>query len=98
MCAVTDDGNLWHTIRYHASWQPFFGDVKLATSDPGFFVRVAAGESAGDLHVTGITNDGNLWHTIRYAASWQPSFGSVKWAAGDPGTILSVGIDGAFVA
>lgn len=92
--AVTNDGNLWHTVRYPSSWQPW-GDVKGATSDPGTFVRVDAGKSGSVLHVVGVTDDGNLWHTIRYETSWQP-WGNVTWAAGDPGNVISVAADGVF--
>ena len=89
VCAVTNDGRLWHTIRHAASWDSF-GDVKAAASDPGAIVEIACASVNGELHVCAVTNDGRLWHTIRHATSWD-SFGDVKAAASDPGTIVKVG-------
>jgi hypothetical protein len=78
---VTEDGKLWHTIRFaNQTWQPYFGDVKAQeTNDPGPFYAIDCAGIGGDLHFVGITEDGKLWHTIRFAnQTWQPFFGDVK--------------------
>jgi hypothetical protein len=75
VCVATADGGIWHTIRHpDGSWQPFFGDVKGVTSDPGRVVGVAcAADASSDLHVCVATADGGIWHTIRHPdLSWQP--------------------------
>lgn len=40
LCAVGNDGRLWHTLRYASGAWEQFGDVKGATGDPGAFRAV----------------------------------------------------------
>src|SRR5215204_745578 len=98
VCAITNDGKVWHTIRFaDGSWQGFFGDVKgVHANDPGTFVDVDCGGVGRELHVCAITNDGKVWHTIRFAdGSWQGFFGDVKGVhANDPGTFVDVDCGG----
>src|SRR5689334_16095641 len=88
LTGVTDDGNLWHTIRFaDGTWQPFFGNVKAQESNnPGPLYAVDCAVDGNDLHVVASTNvtldpinGGELWHTIRFAdGTWQSFFGNVK--------------------
>jgi hypothetical protein len=91
VCAVTDDGKLWHTIRYaDGSWAQGFGDVKASVGDPGHIVAVGCAEvlqdanDSAELAVLVVTDDGKLWHTYRKDAdgSWQHGFGDVKASVG----------------
>jgi hypothetical protein len=95
VCAITADGGMWHTLREaDGAWQPYFGDVKAATSDPGRFQSVTcAAEPGGTLHVCGSTTDSGVWHTLRRPdGSWAPVFGDVKSAVGsDVGAFLAIG-------
>lgn len=88
LCAVTDDGRLWHTIRYPTYWDAF-GDVKAASSDPGRIVSVSTAIVSRELHVCAITEDGGLWHSIRHSNYWDP-FGNVKAVANNPGFVQKV--------
>ena len=66
VCAMTEDGNLWHSIRHvNSNWDPF-RSVKGAASDPGHITHVSVAAVRGELHVCAVTKDGNLWHTIPY--------------------------------
>ena len=93
VCAITQDGRLWHTIRaQNGTWIPF-GDVELQTGDRRAFLRVSAG-AIGELHVAGVTTDGRVWHTVRQAnGNWVP-FGDVQTAAGERGLFAAVSISG----
>lgn len=95
---VTEDGHLWHTIRYAAgagSWAPL-GDVEGQIHVPGPVRAVAAAAAGdGDVQVIFTTEDGRLWHTIRYAnGSWQPT-GEVAGQIGPTGPARSVAAAGA---
>ena len=93
--ALTDDGKMWHTIRFaDGSWEPSFGDVKGAESnDPGHFTAVRCANVDGELQLLGLTDDGGMWHTIRHPnGAWQPFFANVKSVeANDPGFFSAVG-------
>ncbi|GLV55881.1 hypothetical protein KDH_27250 [Dictyobacter sp. S3.2.2.5] len=67
VCAVTSDGNLWHTIRHpNGAWDAF-GYVKGQTGNPGPIHAVAcASPNPGEVHICVITSDGRFWHTIRH--------------------------------
>jgi hypothetical protein len=96
---VTDDGKLWHTIRFsNNSWQHGFGDVKASVGNPGRIVAVGCGQRfSGGIQVCAVTDDGKLWHTIRFPDdSWQHGFGDVKASVGDPGHIIAVGCGAVF--
>jgi hypothetical protein len=83
ICAITDDGGMWHTLREaDGTWQPFFGDVKAAAGDRGAFESLAcAAEPDGSLHVCGSTADTGVWHTLREPGSWT-GFADVKAVVG----------------
>jgi hypothetical protein len=92
---ATDDGRLWHTIRFaDGSWQPL-GDVAGQISVPGPVRTVAAaGVNNGDVQFIFATDDGRLWHTIRFAdGSWQP-LGDVAGQISVPGPARSVAAAG----
>jgi len=92
---LTDNGRLWHTIRFaDGTWNPTFGDVKAQESNnPGSFTSVLCAGGAGNLQVVCLTADGKLWHTIRFANGiWQPTFGDVKaQEQNDPGPFIALG-------
>gem|GEM_PF-2170247 len=65
VCATTEDGNLWHTIRYpDGSWQPF-DDLTRAAQGPAGIVAVDCAEIKGELHVCAVDKTGGLFHTVR---------------------------------
>jgi hypothetical protein len=96
VCALTDDGGMWHTIRENnAAWQAAFGDVKGQSGNPGHFTAVGCAAVRGELQVCALTNDGGMWHTIRYNDIWwQPAFGDVKGQSGNPGHFTAVACAG----
>lgn len=88
VCAITAGGGISHTLRTNAgAWQPFMGDVKAATSDPGYAVAVGcAADSDGRVHVCVTTTTAEVWHTIRHAdGSWNPGFSKLTMSAPGPG-------------
>ena len=60
VCAITVDGGMWHTLREaDGTWQPYFGDVRGSTTNPGAFQSLAcAAEPGGTLQLCGSTDDG----------------------------------------
>lgn len=86
VCAIDDQGKLWHTIRHPSSWQAF-GDVASKTGGPadnGAFIDVGCAGVNGELHVVLATDHGNLYHTIRHRYAWQNYLGDVRSVAGPP--------------
>ena len=81
VCAIDENGGLWHTIRRPDGTWPFgFGDVQAETRrvgpslGPTSFVACATSQQ-GDLHVCVIDRKGELWHTMRLAnGSWPSAF------------------------
>jgi hypothetical protein len=96
VCALTDDGGMWHTIRENnAAWQAAFGDVKGQSGNPGHFTAVACAGTSMGLNVSALTDDGGIWHTIRYNdVAWQSYFGDVTKESGSPGFLVAVGCGG----
>ncbi|MGE3287480.1 MAG: hypothetical protein AB7J32_15445 [Pseudonocardia sp.] len=93
VCVTTADGGIFHTIRFaNGSWQPFFGNVKSQTGDPGPATAIACTtDTDNNVHVCVTTADGGIFHTIRFAnGSWQPFFGNVKSQTGDPGPATAI--------
>jgi hypothetical protein len=78
--ALHNNGDLYHTIRFPNSWQPW-GNVSAAVqNNPGKFSNVACASIGNDLHVVGVQYpSGDLYHTIRFPNSWQP-WGNVSAA------------------
>jgi len=70
---LTNDGNMWHTIRSDNSnnWQTWGNVSGTVDLNPGAFKNVACAIVGSNLNVIGLTNDGNMWHTIRFERSWQ---------------------------
>lgn len=81
VCAVTEDGNLWHTIRRtNGTWFPF-GNVKDQaghnvglTGRPALFRSVGTSGIGHQLNVSATTRAGDLLHTVRRPldGSWLP--------------------------
>lgn len=96
VCALTDTGGMWHTIRHaNGTWQAQFGDVKGQSGNPGVFAAVGCAEANSELQVCGVLDNGGMWHTIRHSdGSWQRRFGDVKGQSGDPGHFGAVTCSG----
>lgn len=92
LCAVTNDGRLWHTIRYTNSWQAF-GDVQSQTGNGGSITAVACAAVNDNLQVCAVNSEGRLWHTLRTPNSWT-SWGDVEGQAGDRGAFQQVSCAG----
>jgi Astacin (Peptidase family M12A) len=99
LCGVTNEGRLWHTIRFaDGSWQDF-RDVEPVSGERGNFVKIACAGIGNDLHVCGVTSDGHLWHTIRHPGTsrdngpWD-AFGDIEGQTGDRGFLLDIGCAG----
>jgi hypothetical protein len=87
-------GEIFHTIRYSNSWQPWGNVSQAVANNPGQFVSVSCASIGYDLHVIGMVPNGKLYHTIRYSNSWQP-WGNVSQAvANNPGQFVSVSCAG----
>jgi hypothetical protein len=84
VCALDQNGTLWHTIRFAAgNWQPLWGDVQsqiVQGPDIRPIARISCGATPqGDLQICSTDQSGNVWHTIRFAAgNWQPFWGNVQ--------------------
>ena len=99
LACVTNDGKIWHTIRYtNTSWQKF-GDVKSQAGNPGTFLNVDLANINNNLHLCGITNNGKLWHTIRNSNDgiWQNPFGDVETQTGTKGPYRDISCTGNIV-
>lgn len=102
VCATTEDGNLWHTVRYpDGSWKPL-DDLTRAAQGPAAVVAVDCAEIKGELHVCAVDKTGGLFHTVRRGntqerrgrPSWD-GFSEVKEAVGrDLGKFSDVGCVG----
>jgi hypothetical protein len=80
VCAVTDDGRLWHAMS--PAGAPFvpLSDVETVAGEVGQFVKVDCAGGNEQLQVIGVTSDGGAWYTIRNpSGNWRP-FASVKTA------------------
>src|SRR5215211_9053315 len=92
---LTNDGNMWHTIRFPGSWQTWGNVSGTVDLNPGAFKNVACasiphGFGQTFIHVIGLTNDGNMWHTIRFPGSWQ-TWGNVSGTVDlNPGAFKNV--------
>ena len=96
LCAVTDDGGLWMTIRQaNGHWAPFI-DVRQRARSRGHFTDVDVAIVNGEMHVCGITNDGHLWHAIRRDDTSWAAFEDIETNAGDRGSFVSVATAGGF--
>ena len=97
VCAVDEEGGLWHTIRFEHSgtWQEF-RDIEQAAGERGQFARVSCGADycEPDLHVCAVTSDGDLWHTIRRERQgrWE-AFSKVEVEARVVGRFVDVSCD-----
>jgi len=90
LCGLTQDGNVWHAIRFPDElWTPF-GNVKGQAGDPGQFVAIASAGVNREFQVAGVTTDGGMWHTIRDVNGLWDGFGNVKGQAGDPGPFVTL--------
>jgi len=87
VCAITDDGRLWHSIRRGDPWSQF-ADVESKAGERGRFVDVSCATEFGNLHVCAITDDGRFWHSIRRGNPWS-QFLDVEEAAGERGRFVN---------
>jgi uncharacterized protein YigE (DUF2233 family) len=96
VCAITDDGRLWHSIREGDPWSQF-ADVEVEAGERGRFVDVSCAfqynpnipPEMQQLHVCAITDDGRLWHSIRQGDPWS-QFADVEGEAGERGRFVKV--------
>jgi hypothetical protein len=92
LCAVTDDGRLWHTVRSSQNvWQPFKKVETRFAHDPLPFEDVSITQY-GTLQIFAQAG-GDIWHTARVLLppGWQPVFDSLKaQTRDDPGSFVSV--------
>ncbi len=93
VCAITNDGGLWHTSLWDQNQWSKFEDVKaLSTNNPGAFTDVRIASTSDKLHVCAALA-GDLWHTIQFTdptIHWQDAFDNIKEVASDPGSIFSI--------
>jgi hypothetical protein len=84
VCAIDDQGGLWHTIRLANSSWTGFGDVQAELRRTGLPslgqtpVVACATNAQSELHVCAIDDQGGLWHTIRLANGSWTGFGDVE--------------------
>ncbi len=93
ICAVTNDGKLWHTFR-QPGWQPF-EDVKARIGGDWGELRDVGVAMLGDgLHVcvTALTSLGQwrILHTTRHADGTWDSFEDVNALTAFPGSFISI--------
>jgi hypothetical protein len=66
-------GNLYHTIRFPASWQPWGNVSAVVQNNPGNIIGFTCASIGENLHVVAIGQNEELYHTIRFKdGSWQP--------------------------
>ena len=85
VCAVTDNGALWHSMESSGGTFSPFGDVEGQAGDVGLFTRVDCAGNRGQLHMVGLTTDGRAWHTARIPSQWR-AFENVTDQARDAST------------
>jgi hypothetical protein len=98
VCAVTEDGRLWHTLRNSpTNWTPY-SDVQAQAGNVGPLRAIDCAADGNLLHVVAVSRNGRAYYTIRNAAgTWRP-FEDVQNAATAPlvevgdGKIYDVGI------
>ena len=96
VCAITDDGRLWHSIRQGDPWSQF-ADVEGEAGERGRFVKVSCAyednpnilPEAQRLHVCAITADGRLWYSSRQGDPWR-RFLDVETKSGERGRFVDV--------
>ena len=100
---LTQDGQLWHTIRKpDGSWQPKYDPIpgQDATgqdaSRTGPFMTVSCAGVGDLLQVVGLSPDGQMWHTIlNRDGTWLPTYGLIEaQEQNNPGPFLDVSCAG----
>jgi hypothetical protein len=71
VCAVLDDGKLWHAIRSAAGSWTVAGDVAAQAGQNGPFTRVDCAALGNQLHVVAVNTGGEAWYTIRAPNAWR---------------------------
>lgn len=89
VCAVDDEGRLWHTLRHpDSSWQALGVDVS-ATVGLGPVRRAAATPAGARLLVTAVGHDGRTRHVVRFAdGTWRRGHAS----AGGAGPVADIAL------
>ncbi|MFF4453674.1 CHAP domain-containing protein [Streptomyces goshikiensis] len=92
--AVSNEGKLYHSVRFADGNWAGFGDVHTEAGALTNVTQVTAASIGADLHVA-VVADGSVYHTIRYAnGTWAP-FGKVAQPAGGPVTKVAIASSGA---
>ncbi|MCX4528173.1 MULTISPECIES: M23 family metallopeptidase [unclassified Streptomyces] len=89
--AVSNEGKLYHTIRFADQSWGGFRDVHAVAGPLTNVTQVTSASIGGDLHVA-VVADGSVYHTIRYANGTWALFGKVDQPAG--GAVTKVAIAG----
>jgi len=71
VCAVSDDGRLWHSVRFGSTSWTHLTDVAAQAGSNGPFSRVDCAADGNLLHVVAVGQDGGLWYTIRGVNGWR---------------------------
>lgn len=92
LSGVSNDGHLWHTIRYESGNWSMFADVEGFAGDIGSVRDVDLQFMGGPMHACAVTTTGGLFHAYRQPNGvWVP-FEDVKSKAGDIGSVARVGL------
>jgi Tc toxin complex TcA C-terminal TcB-binding domain/Neuraminidase-like domain/Salmonella virulence plasmid 28.1kDa A protein len=92
VCAVGDDGRLWHSLRDRTSWTVLGDVVATAGGAPGAVAGVSCGMEGGRLHLCVLARDGALWHTERAMDGSWTVLQNVSAAGGNsPGPFVTAG-------
>ncbi|MCB5178294.1 CHAP domain-containing protein [Streptomyces antimicrobicus] len=91
--AVSNDGRLYHTIRFADREWAGFGDVHTEAGELTGVTQVTAVSIGSDLHVA-VVAGGTAYHTIRHADGTWDKFGTLGQPGGSPVTKVAVGRTG----
>lgn len=95
LVSTSDNGGVYHAIRFANGTWSAMGDVKSQTGNPGWVNDVAADCGInGELQIAVSVGEGGLFHAVRNVGGrWTP-LANVKQMTGDPGSVSQVSIAG----